>query len=580
MEQKTIGRIIATQNKPTSVDNFAFWTDSKLILNPFDIVKVEHVNPHDSSKFSYSYGVIEDISHITDAASFLTNYISSDFGDVNVVAPTLRVGMNYVDAKVICNDMGIYIPLQSDAKVYLADRNEIEYALGLRNKNCKLPCGYLEMYENSGEEQRITLPVKFDPRFVIGPEGAHLNISGISGLAAKTSYAMFLLKAIQDSYLNHSYGNVEQDDSVAFVLFNVKGKDLMGIHLPNDFKDDGKNSDEQAQKEKEETFAIYEDMELTPEPFKNVHYFVPNGDNGREAQNTYLLKPELEQYLEQGIAKQYVFTYEGDKDDLDLFFSNVDDSNQTIDAIQEYIIAGQGGFNAVNNWNGFLELVAKHTDPKESPDVKKEIPVVSWRKFRRIISKTLKNSPLFENRAEGNTVRLEQQLQNLKSNDVYVIDVAHLSEIMQAFVFGDVVRIINRLQQGDYDEQGATPPKKIVVFIDELNKYASTDTPKNSPILRQILDVTERGRSLGVILFAAEQFRSAIHDRVKGNCSTHAYGRTNAIETGKADYKVVPSTYKNILTRLDQGEYLLQNPIFRSMLKIKFPKPIYKQFKQ
>lgn len=580
MSQKTIGRIIATQNKPTSVDNFAFWTDSKLILNPFDIVKVEHVNPKNPSKYSYSYGVIEDISHITDASSFLTNYISSDFGDVNTISPTLRVGMNYVDAKVICNDMGVYIPLQSDAKVYLADRNEIEYALGLRNKHCKLPCGYLEMYENTGEEQRITLPVKFDPRFVIGPEGAHLNISGISGLAAKTSYAMFLLKAIQDSYLKKDIETADQDDSVAFVLFNVKGKDLMGIHLPNDFKEDGRISDEQAQKEMEETFAIYEDMELTPEPFKRVQYFVPNGDNGREAQNTYLLKSELEEYIKEDRAKQFVFTYEGDKDDLDLFFANVDDSNQTIDAIQEYIIAGQGGFNAVNSWNGFHELVAKHTDPKESPDNKKEIPVVSWRKFRRIISKAVKNSPLFENRAGGNTVRLEEQLQNLKANDVYVVDIAHLSEIMQAFVFGDVVRIINRLQQGDYDEQGATPPKKIVIFIDELNKYASTETPKNSPILRQILDVTERGRSLGVILFAAEQFRSAIHDRVKGNCSTHAYGRTNAIETGKSDYKAVPSTYKNILTRLDQGEYLIQNPIFRSMLRIKFPKPIYKQFKQ
>ena len=580
MESKPIGRIIATVNKPTSVDNFAFWTDSKLILNPFDIVKVEHINPSDPSKFSYSYGVIEDISHITDAASFLTNYISSDFGDVNAIAPTLRVGMNYVDAKVVCNDMGVYIPLQSDAKVYLADRNEIAYALGLRNKNCKLPCGYLEMYENSGEEQRITLPVKFDPRFVIGPEGAHLNISGISGLAAKTSYAMFLLKAIQDSYLKKADAETEQEDSVAFVLFNVKGKDLMGIHLPNDFTDDGKNNAAQAKKEQDETFAIYEDMELTPEPFKNVKYFVPNGDSGREAQNTYLSKPELEQYIEQDIAKQFVFTYDGDKDDLDLFFSNVDDSNHTIDAIQEYIIAGQGGFNAVNDWTGFLDLARKHMDPAESPDRKKEIPVVSWRKFTRIIAKTLKNSPLFERRAEGNTVRLEEQLQNLKANDVYVIDVAHLSEIMQSFIFGDVVRIINRLQQGDYDEQGATPPKKIVVFIDELNKYASTEAPKNSPILRQILDVTERGRSLGVILFAAEQFRSAIHDRVKGNCSTHAYGRTNAIETGKADYKVVPATYKNILTRLDQGEYLIQNPIFRSMLKIKFPKPIYKQFKQ
>ena len=113
----------------------------------------------------------------------------------------------------------------------------------------------------------------------------------------------------------------------------------------------------------------------------------------------------------------------------------------------------------------------------------------------------------------------------------------------------------------------------------ELNKYASKETPKNSPVLRQVLDVAERGRSLGVVLFAAEQFRSAIHDRVTGNCSTHAYGRTNSIEVTKSDYKSIPSVYKTMMTRLKQGEYIIQNPIFRSLLNIKFPKPIYKQFK-
>jgi DNA helicase HerA-like ATPase len=574
MEQKPIGRIIATEKKPTSVDNFAFWTDSKLILNPFDIVKVEHINPHNPKEYSYSYGVIEDISHITDAASFLTNYISSDFGDVNAISPTLRVGMNYVDAKVICNNMGIYIPLQSDAKVYLANRDEIEYALGLQNENCKLPCGFLEMYDNTGEGQKVTLPVKLDPRFVIGPEGAHLNISGISGLAAKTSYAMFLLKAIRDSYLKKD----EIDDSVAFVLFNVKGKDLMGIHLENDFTENGQNSSEKAEKERIKTHVLYEEMGLSTEPFKNAQYFIPNGDIGRESQNTYLSSQELKEYVDTGKGKQFIFTYEGDKDDLDLFFANIDDPNQTIDAIQEYIITGQGGFNDVNNWKGFLDLVGKHTEAKR-PDGYKEIPVVSWRKFKMLIGKTITNSPLFESQARGNTVRLEDQIKKIKKNDVYVIDIAKLSEIMQSFVFGDVVRIINRLQSGEYDDQGITPPNRIIIFIDELNKYASTETPKNSPILRQILDVAERGRSLRIILFAAEQFRSAIHDRVKGNCSTHAYGRTNSIETGKADYKVVPPTYKNILTRLEQGEYLVHNPIFRSMLKIKFPKPIYKQFK-
>lgn len=571
MKPKLIGRVIATEKKPTSVDTFAFWTDSKLILNPFDIVRVDHVNG------SRSYGVIEDISHITDASSFLTNYISSDFGNVEVTPPTFRVGMNYIDAKIICNTKGIYIPVQSDEKVWLADEEEITYALGLDNKHCVLPSGFLEMYENTVRVEKIVIPVKFDPRFVIGPEGAHLNISGISGLAAKTSYAMFLLKAIQDSYRDVK----PEDGSVAFVLFNVKGKDLMGVHLPNEFTDDGKNTPEQAEEERKVVHALYEKMGLSTTPFEHVQYLVPNGEFDRIASSTFLSEAELAEYVQSGIASQYVFTYEKDKEDLDLLLSNVDDSNQTLDAIQEYIISGAGGFDNCNDWESFLSLVSKHCDPAENPNKKnKDIPVVSWRRFSRIIRKTVENSPLFERDARDSTIRLEDKLRQIQPNNVVVVDVANLGEIMQSFVFGDVVRIINKLQLGEYDHMGAKPPKKIIIFIDELNKYASTETPKNSPILRQILDVTERGRSLGVILFAAEQFRSSIHDRVKGNCSTHAYGRTNSIETSKADYRIIPDTYKSILTRLSQGEYLIQNPIFRSMLKIKFPKPLYKQFKQ
>lgn len=571
MKPKLIGRIIATEKKPTSVDTFAFWTDSKLVLNPFDIVRVDHVNG------SRSYGMIEDISHITDASSFLTNYISSDFGDVEVTPPTFRVGMNYIDAKIICNTKGIYIPVQSDEKVWLADEDEITYALGLDNKHCVLPSGFLEMYENTSGVDKVVIPVKLDPRFVIGPEGAHLNISGISGLAAKTSYAMFLLKAIQDSYRDID----PNDGSVAFVLFNVKGKDLMGIHLPNDYMEDGKNTQEQAAEERKKVHAIYEKMGLSTTPFDHVQYLVPNGEIDRISSNTFLSESELKDYIHNDIASQFVFTYEKDKEDLDLLLSNVDDSNQTLDAIQEYIISGAGGFDNCDDWQSFLDLVSKHCDPSESPNKKnKDIPVVSWRRFSRIIRKTIDRSALFERDARGETVRLEDKLRQIKPNDVVVVDIANLGEIMQSFVFGDAVRIINKLQLGEYDYQGAKPPKKIIIFIDELNKYASTETPKNSPILRQILDVTERGRSLGVILFAAEQFRSAIHDRVKGNCSTHAYGRTNSIETSKADYKIVPNTYKSILARLDQGEYLIQNPVFRSMLKIRFPKPLYKQFKQ
>lgn len=182
MANTVIGRVLATEKNPTTIDNFTFWTDPELILNPFDIVKVQHVNN------SYSYGVIEDIAHITDATSFLTNFISSDFGDVNAEENTLRVGMNYVTAKVICNTDNIYIPLQSNAKVMLATAEEINYALGLNDIRNPLVCGYLEMYEGTKGCEKVTLPVNLNSKFIIGPEGAHLNISGISGLASKTSY--------------------------------------------------------------------------------------------------------------------------------------------------------------------------------------------------------------------------------------------------------------------------------------------------------------------------------------------------------------------------------------------------------
>ena len=49
MSNNLIGRILATEKCPTTIDDFTFWTDPELILNPFDIVKVEHVNN------SYSY---------------------------------------------------------------------------------------------------------------------------------------------------------------------------------------------------------------------------------------------------------------------------------------------------------------------------------------------------------------------------------------------------------------------------------------------------------------------------------------------------------------------------------------------
>lgn len=189
---QVIGKVSATEKMPSTIDNFYFWTDKGQILSPFDIVKVEHVSSN--SDKSITYGVIEEITHVTDAASHFTNFISSNFGDTaDSIGQMNRLGMNYVKAKVVCNTDDIYTPVLDGKQVSLCDEEDIRTALGLNDVKNPLVCGYLEMYQGNAAKK---VKVELNSHFLIGPDGAHLNISGISGLAAKTSYSMFLLNAI------------------------------------------------------------------------------------------------------------------------------------------------------------------------------------------------------------------------------------------------------------------------------------------------------------------------------------------------------------------------------------------------
>ena len=558
MSNTIIGRVLATEKNPTTIDDFTFWTDPELILNPFDIVKVQHINN------SFSYGVIEDIAHITDAASFLTNFISSDFGDVNAEENTLRVGMNYVTAKVVCNTENIYIPLQSNAKVMLATADEINYALGLKDIRNPLICGYLEMYEGTKNCEKVTLPVNLNSKFIIGPEGAHLNISGISGLASKTSYAMFLMKAIQDVSMK------ENKESVAFIMMNVKGTDLLKIDQMNE-----------RQNELDLIRPVYEKLGMEMSAFKQVKYFYPYSKD--YTSYTYEKQQNIKERLEAKNAFQYKYLFETDEDKecLDLLFANVDDPNDTIESIINFIISNGGKFNGVESWEEFKSALYEQTQTSKTAGAGKEISVLSWRKFYRLFNKSFqKCRQMFTEQlgSDGKSVRLRDQIAKIQKNDVMVIDVAKLDEESQGFVFGDVMRAVYNLKLGSSERPDEEIPDRIIIFIDELNKYASNDVPKSSPILRQLLDITERGRSLGIVLFGAEQFVSDIHKRVKGNCATQAFGRTNAIEITKEDFRFVPAVYKTMLTRLKQGEYIIQNPVFRSMLNVNFPLPIYKYY--
>ena len=549
----TIGKIIATEKQPSTIEEFTFWTKKDLKLKPFDVVVVEHV---ENSK---TYGVVEEISHMTDSPSALAGYISSDFGDVEASAYTERIGMNYVKCKVVGNDNNIFIPVQEGRKVYLATEEQIMDALGLNDVKNPLPAGYMEMYDG---ENKQTLPVHFNSHFLIGPEGAHLNISGISGLASKTSYAMFLMKATQDVM------SKRENESVAFIMMNVKGTDLLKIDQMNE-----------RQNELDEIRPVYEKLGLEMKPFQQVKYFYPYSKD--YTAYTYEKEEVIKNRMNAGNAFQYKYLFENDEDKecLDLLFANVDDPNDTIESIINFIISNGGNFKGVESWDEFQAALYQQTQSDKALKAGKEISVMSWRKFYRLFNKSFQKSrQMFTEKLGKGSVRLRDEIGKIQKNDVMVIDVAKMDEESQGFVFGDVMRAVYNLKLGSSERQEEDIPDRIVIFIDELNKYASNDVPKSSPILRQLLDITERGRSLGIVLFGAEQFVSDIHKRVKGNCATQAFGRTNAIEITKEDFRFVPSVYKTMLTRQKQGEYIIQNPVFRSMLNIKFPKPIYKYY--
>lgn len=551
---KKIGKVSATEKTPTTTEKFFFWLDDGVKLQPFDIVRIDNNIGHEKS---VTYGVVQDIFHITDSISHLSNYVSSDFGDIEAESLTKKLSLMYVEGSVIHNDKENYMPVQDGASVFIADAEDVEKALGLDiiNKNNPIPCGLLRM--SSG----TTVVANYDGDFLLGPEGAHLNISGISGLATKTSYIMFLLQAIQQ----------KTNNDVAFIILNVKGDDLLRLHELN-------NKATETQKKDWETLG------LQFKAFEGVQYFYPFRDSKVfPYSQTALSSDDLEKQFIDGFAYNFAYTYLHDREKLELLFSNTDDPNFTIDSILGYIMEHPDFAPENLHWESFYEKLAEYgkPDPKRSKTDGKDIPIQSWRRFKRLLGNFKKHSVFqkaLSNVKEKKMCHLSDQIANIRAGDTFVVDIAKLDEQIQFLVFGDIVKSVYELKHGEIDRDVADDlPSKIVLFVDELNKYAPQSSSKGSPLLEYLLEITERGRSEGVILLSAEQFRSGVHDRVKGNSSTDVYGRTNAIEISKPDYRYIPKVFANMITKLGKGDLIVNHAVFPTPLKVSFPYPSYKQ---
>jgi len=88
-----------------------------------------------------------------------------------------------------------------------------------------------------------------------------------------------------------------------------------------------------------------------------------------------------------------------------------------------------------------------------------------------------------------------------------------------------------------------------------------------------LLDISERGRYLGLVLFGAEQFRSQVHRRVVGNAGTIVFGRMDSDELATPGYQVLSPATKTKLATLPIGELMVRHPHFTQPIFVRFPRP-------
>ncbi|HET9476977.1 MAG TPA: ATP-binding protein, partial [Dehalococcoidia bacterium] len=111
------------------------------------------------------------------------------------------------------------------------------------------------------------------------------------------------------------------------------------------------------------------------------------------------------------------------------------------------------------------------------------------------------------------------------------------------------------------------------VVLDELNKYAPREGW--SPIKEVVLDIAERGRSLGVILIGAQQTASEVERRVVANASYRIVGRLDTAEAQRGEYGFLTEAARARASLLKPGNMFMHQPEIPVPLLVQFPFPAW-----
>ena len=149
-----------------------------------------------------------------------------------------------------------------------------------------------------------------------------------------------------------------------------------------------------------------------------------------------------------------------------------------------------------------------------------------------------------------------------------VVDLHNLNDRAKRFVVGVVLRRAFERKE----REGQARPLQLVV-LDELNKYAPREG--SSPIKEILLDVAERGRSLGIVLVGAQQTASEVERRIIANSAVRVVGRLDTAEAARDEYGFLPTVQRQRATIVKPGTMILAQPELPVPLVVGFPFPAW-----
>ncbi|WP_018111739.1 ATP-binding protein [Thermus igniterrae] len=537
-----------------------FWVgvEGEGLLRLDDLVVVEGFHPK-VGKVRY-FGMVDHVAKAHEGEGYDTDTFLAVEGKI----PVSLAYVAHVSVTRILPEE--FFPPDPGSPVYLAEAEDLELALyydAMRNQrgSTKLPAGLLK----NGEVAYLNL------EFLNGVKGGHVNISGISGVAAKTSYATFLLKSLLES------GALEDAHQAKVLLFNVKGEDLFFLDKPNN------RLTEEAKEE-------YARLGLPATPFGSVAFLAPPKKEGylpdldtRLDAKVKAYHWDLVQFASRGLLP-FLFADRGAMTNLGFLIAHVTEKLRRLAEGQK------GPHLLVEDWEeadlpegltfdalgkarlkGFADLVRYLEYKLLGPEAGEGEGDRAWtarqargtlEAFVRRLRASVENvAHLIRGDRPGNPP------DPLKGEQVHVVDLAKLSPQAQMFVVGSLLKdLFERKERGQY--RG-----RVFIVLDELNKYAPRE--EESPIKDVLLDIAERGRSLGVILIGAQQTASEVERRVVGNAAIRVVGRLDAAEAERPEYRYLPASFRQRALILPQGWVILHQPEIPVPLLVRFPFPAW-----